>query len=1077
MNDGRDGYGGNGRRRDRDASIDELLDQAVAAINRGDRESATALVGQVLAVDRSNEEAEHLLADDVLGAGGSAGEIRRLTILFADLVDSTALSTRVDPETYRLVVGRYREQVLQIVERFEGYVASTKGDGLLAVFGHPTAHEDDARRAVSAGMEITREVTRLSDATQRRFSFEIQVRVGVHRGLVYLDTAQDDVYGLAANLAARVSGLAPPGSVVVSDAVAPLIRKSFELEPRPPAPVSGVEAPVAHQQVIGERSAPTRATRGPLVGRDRELARLQKSWGRAQAGTLTTPGVVFRGEAGIGKSRLAAAITDLVDTSAGVVLELLGSTFHTDVGLYPIRNLIERRCAIERSTEPADRLVLLRNEIRAQGLDEQASVPALAPVLGLAREHGYEPVAAEGRKLQEFIANGVHEYLRACLGEGAALVIAEDLHWFDQSTLDVLGALLGANLETLLVVATGRPGRWLPDDWPVKVFDLAPLSDEQTTELIGALEPTASAEQTAAVCERCDGIPFYIEQLVAGLAETGVPEPLYEPLFARLRTSANVVPLVEAAGVIGRYIDRRLLRAVVDMSDDDIDDVSDQLEDALVLEAWGTDGWRFRHELLREVAAELAPPSVARDLHARVADALVRGVGGGEPDWPLVASHYQHAQRFAEAVAAFEHACAGARRRGALTEALSYLTHAIAELDRTTPGAERDQREMRLRLERGFLVAAADGPQSREAGIDFERCLQLGGTELTDDVIAIMTGLAAYYLGRADMRRSARILEILQAGLEGRPSFLPLIQGSRGLQAWLRGEFEDARPDLEKASTGWATDMGEIAAVWSVAADPIAAVLMHLGWNRLMQGDLAGAEAALEQAVRRAEELGFPEGPYTKAWGRFVESCVWVEAGQLDRTDALLGDLMECAEQYGFDLTRLMGATQQATIAALRLLDADGDTTALSEQAEAVMALVDVWRSTEMNMYITFADGILGRLLTAAGNPDLARVRLDSGLDFARESGMHFYDAELLRLRAHTHADPVAMQSDLQAALALARRQGAHVFELRAALDDFERRGEIARSAVAAAVGRMPTESAMPEMARARSVMELTIPE
>ena len=141
---------------DRDASIDELLDQAVAAINRGDRESASALAGRVLAVDRSNAEAEGLLAADVLGASGSAGEIRRLTILFADLVDSTALSTRVDPETYRLVVGRYREQVLQIVEGLEGHVASTKGDGLLAVFGHPVAHENDVHRAVRAGLWTSR---------------------------------------------------------------------------------------------------------------------------------------------------------------------------------------------------------------------------------------------------------------------------------------------------------------------------------------------------------------------------------------------------------------------------------------------------------------------------------------------------------------------------------------------------------------------------------------------------------------------------------------------------------------------------------------------------------------------------------------------------------------------------------------------------------------------------------------------------------------------------------------------------------------------------------------------------------
>ena len=193
-------------RPERGASIDELLDRAVAAINRGDRAAATALAGQVLAVDRDNVEAEDLLA-----APGDAGEIRRLTILFADLVDSTVLSTRVEPETYRLLVGRYREQVLRTVNRYEGHIGSTKGDGVLAVFGYPIAHEDDVRRAVQAGLEITREVARLSEQARRRFGIEINVRVGVHRGLVYLDTAQDDVYGLAANLAARVSRPGPTG--------------------------------------------------------------------------------------------------------------------------------------------------------------------------------------------------------------------------------------------------------------------------------------------------------------------------------------------------------------------------------------------------------------------------------------------------------------------------------------------------------------------------------------------------------------------------------------------------------------------------------------------------------------------------------------------------------------------------------------------------------------------------------------------------------------------------------------------------------------------------------------------------
>jgi len=175
---------------DSGASIDDLLERAVQAINAGDRATATTLAGQVLSVDRGNPEAE-----DLLTAPDHYGEIRRLTILMADLVDSTALSTRLEPERYHALVGRYRDEVREIVDRYEGHICSIKGDGLLAVFGHPKAHENNARRAVAAGLDITRAVAQLSKRAQGRFGVTIDVRVGIHRGLVYLDTDQDDVYG------------------------------------------------------------------------------------------------------------------------------------------------------------------------------------------------------------------------------------------------------------------------------------------------------------------------------------------------------------------------------------------------------------------------------------------------------------------------------------------------------------------------------------------------------------------------------------------------------------------------------------------------------------------------------------------------------------------------------------------------------------------------------------------------------------------------------------------------------------------------------------------------------------------
>jgi class 3 adenylate cyclase len=360
-------------------SIDELLDRAVRAINAGDRATATILAGQVLSVDQGNPEAE-----DLLTAPARYGEIRRLAIMFVDLVDSTALSTRLEPETYHTLVDRYRDEVRRVVDRYEGHISSIKGDGLLAVFGHPKAHENDVRRAVAAGLDITRAVGQLSEQAERKFGVAINVRVGIHRGLVYLDTDQDDVYGFAANLAARLCGVAEPGTVTVSDAVVPLMRDSFELDTRPPVSVKGVEGLISHHRVLAERPIAPPLRPPPLIGRDRERDWLQHSWQQARDGVLTTPAVVFRGEPGIGKTRLTTEAAEIVEGSGGTVIELRGSPLHTDTGLHPARRLLERRCGITRLTDGAERLRLLEAELRTCGLDPASDVPLLAPGSALA---------------------------------------------------------------------------------------------------------------------------------------------------------------------------------------------------------------------------------------------------------------------------------------------------------------------------------------------------------------------------------------------------------------------------------------------------------------------------------------------------------------------------------------------------------------------------------------------------------------------------------------------------------------------------------------------------------------------
>jgi class 3 adenylate cyclase len=1059
-------------------TIEELLDRAVQALNRGDSATAKKLAAKVLAVDRGNPEAEDLLA-----APAGRNELRRLTIMFADVVDSTALSTRIEPEIYFTVIGRYRDHVAEIVEQYEGHIFSTKGDGLLAVFGHPLAHENDVHRAVQAGLDITREVAKLSERVQKRFGFEISVRVGVHRGTVYLDTERDDVYGLGANLASRVSGLAPPGTVVVSAAIERIVRDHFDLVDRPAQPVKGIEGPIEHYQVLGERISPSRVPLGPLVAREEEMAYLTASWDKAQTGTLDTPGVAFCGEPGMGKSRLATAAGLLAIQSGAPVVALLGSVFHTDAGLHPVRRLLENQCGIIRNTEQPQRLRLLRAELANRGLDPEAVIPLLAPVLGISAEHGYTPVPAQGAKLYEQISAASAEYLLKCFGDGPGVLLFEDLQWFDASTMDVVSALLDANSTRLLMILTSREEEAIPGSPNIERFNLSPLTAKETEELVGALDPNLSVIERAAISRRCDGVPLYIEEVVTKIREQptdaarweSVPDTLYEALFARLRTSDNAIPVVQAAATIGRDFDRKLLSLIVDISDDDFDAAIRELEDAMVFERSGPGHWRFRHELLREVAYELPPPSVRRGLHASVADALVGSSGEDASDWRLVAFHYDQADRVEDAAMAYQLAAADARRRGALDESRRNLTNALTQVGRQQSGAARDRREVRLRLRRGFLASAAEGTASPEAAADFERCVELTKSEMvSEEMFAALTALWAYYLPRGDIHRALQMSQNVGSVLADVGDwFVPHSQAGFGMVMWYRGDFGTARSLLEDSVAALSDlDVDVLDAVWFVPNEPVASTHTHLALARAVQGDFAGAEDEFAAARRRADALSFPQGPFSLAYSQCYEVWTRLEAGQFEQTQTIIAEMAASAELHGFDSFGFIAATEGAAAMAMSAIDrGTADPAELQGYTATMTMLVDAWRAAESKLFVNFYDGVLARLLIAAGQMDEARDRIAIALSLAEETDAKFYYAELLRLRAMTAADSDSRATDLAEAIVVARKQRAFIFELRAAIDDFDLRADDARQVLIDAVGRFDPDSTWPELARARTLL------
>ena len=338
-----------------------------------------------------------------------------------------------------------------------------------------------------------------------------------------------------------------------------------------------------------------------------------------------------------------------------------------------------------------------------------------------------------------------------------------------------------------------------------------------------------------------------------------------------------------------------------------------------------------------------------------------------------------------------------------------------------------------------------------------------------------MTG---YYAARADLHRLAQVLEPLRAGLEGRPWFRPVIEVESGVLAWLRGEFDVARAHFEKATADIvATDRDKIGEVWFVPSEPIATAHLHLAWTRLVLGDRAGAQAELAQAARRADELDFPQGPYMRDYMAFMECWIHIETGQLDRAAHVADHMVgQAAERPEFDTWRLPAAALHATVQRPGCTGAPGPRRAVGEHRDLNVTARRLARDGGERLH-TFFDGVLGRLLIAAGRPDEARRRLDVGLQLAADTGMCFYDAELLRLRGHTHNDPAARRADIAAARNLARRQGATLFELRAALDDFDLRGDEARAALIDVAERMPSDCTWPELERVRVSLASACPQ
>jgi class 3 adenylate cyclase/tetratricopeptide (TPR) repeat protein len=618
------------------------------------------------------------LAEDHSAEYAALGR-RHLTVLFCDLIDSTALSERLDPEELAALLVAYREACNDAVQRFDGYVSRYIGDAVLVYFGYPQAHEDDPERAVSAALDVVKGIDELNQQMAAT-GVTLSVRIGISTGMVVVgDIGQGDrrekmgVVGETPNVAARLQALAGPGSIVVGDDTFRLIEGLYVCEALGPQQLKGISRPVSAFRVLGESGMRSRfrakAVRGllPLVGREEEVGLLLKRWQRATQGEGQA--VLLTGEAGVGKSRVLSGFQDhLRDVSKNRVLYIC-SPYYQDTPYYPVIEQLERSLRFAKHDSAAQKLAKLEGVISDLGLSLPKIVPPLAALLALPTSDRYPSSTLSADDRRKRLVHAIFAVLEAMAEREPVLMIVEDLHWIDPSTMEVLKLFADWLVsKRVLLICTHRPEfepRWETLDHVVSV-KLSRLSRRESTELIAKVAggKALPGEVIGHIIGRTDGVPLFVEELTKTILESGllrdagdryvlsgplpqnaIPASLQDSLMARLDRLAPVKEVAQLAATLGRRFTQDLLAAVSKLAETALNDALSRLMDAELVYQRGLPPevvYEFKHALVRDAAYNSLLRSKRQQLHLEIARILEEQFPAAVEASPeLLSHHYQ----------------------------------------------------------------------------------------------------------------------------------------------------------------------------------------------------------------------------------------------------------------------------------------------------------------------------------------------------------------------------------------------------------------------------------------------------
>jgi predicted ATPase/class 3 adenylate cyclase len=995
-------------------------------------------------------------------------ERRQLTVLFCDLVDSTGLARQLDPEEWREVVRAYQDTCAKVIARYEGHIAQYLGDGLLVYFGYPLAHEDDAQRAVRAGLGMVEAMGQLNMRLEHERRVHLAVRLGIHTGLVVVGevgggTRQEQLaLGETPNLAARLQGLATPNTLVISAATLPLLGGFFACQSLGTPPLKGFAQPLEIYQVLHESMARSRLEAAgstgltPLVGREQEVALLLECWAQVKDGVGQV--VLLSGEAGIGKSRLVQVLKEHVATEPRAWLTPCQcSPYYQNTALYPMIELLERVVLrFEREESSQQKLNKLEGFLVQYGLPLAEAVPLFAALLSIPLGSDYAPLHVSPEQQKQKTLHALLTIMLRIAAQQPVLFVIEDLHWVDPSTLELLSLLVDQGpTARILALFTFRPDFSPP--WAGRAhltqMTLPRLPQRQAVAMTGqvAHNKALPPEVVEQVVAKTDGVPLFVEELTKMVLESGllqeraeryeltgplpplaIPTTLHDSLMARLDRLATVKALAQLGATLGREFSYELLQAVSLWDEETLRRGLQQLVEAEILYQRGLPPqatYLFKHALIQDAAYQSLLRSTRQRHHQHIAQVLeARFSSLYETQPELVAHHYTEAGLSAQAIPYWLRAGQRAIQRSANLEAINHLTKGLEVLKTLPYTPERTRGELELQTALGPALIAIKGygaPEVEEAYIRArELCQQVGETP---QLFPVLRGLWNCYLVRAELQTAREIgKELLSLAQRMEDSAL-LVEVYRALGTTLLflGELASARAHLERGMALYDPQQHRSLA-FRYGADPGVICRLYAAWTLWLLGYPDQALQRIHEALTLTHELAHA---FSLAFALNHAAVVRM----LRREGRATQEQAEASITFSTEQRIAQWLAQGVTLRGW----------ALTVQGQGEEGIVQIrqglaaWRATGAELTRPYWLALLADAYGKGRRAEEGLQVLAEALAAVNNRGECWCEAELYRLKGELllgRAPEHATEACFHQALDVARRQQAKSWELRAAM-------------------------------------------